>query len=216
MLESHEQETWVMRAWRSPSIAVAILDEQFKVTRANDTFVQLAGRRAVVGRTLISFVCTGHRDLALPLLGYPAPDAPVRVGMFPNADGIPLDVELSLVPSGELEHRTILIEPLLGPPTQALTEVMRLNEELGETQRRLQAKNLEIEAALRDVKESHLYIRKLEGILPMCMNCRSVRDDKDNWTTLDAYLVASNAIMLSHGLCPICLEAALEGMEADA
>ena len=205
---------WEERAWRSPSIAVAVLDEDSRITRTNDTFRQLVGEGGEPVPTLISHVCDDHRHLVRPLLERPASGGPVRVGMFPNADGIPIDVELSL--SIEDQHRSVFIEPLLGPPIRAMSDVMRLNEKLGETQRQLQTKNLALETALREAKESHLYIRKLEGILPMCMNCKSVRDDQDDWTTLDTYLLTSDAVEVSHGLCPSCEKAALEELEADA
>ena len=215
MLESPE-ETWVTRAWRSPSLAVAVVDERFTITSANETFMQLAGGDPDVRHPLISYVCRDHRHLIRPMLTHPISRTPVRVGMFPNEGGVPLDVELSFAHPIEGGRRTVVIEPLLGPPAQAMTEVMRLNEELSETQRQLRSKNHAVESALREVKESQLYIRKLEGILPMCMDCKSVRDDRDSWTTLDAYLVANNTIEVSHGLCPACAESAMEGLEAGA
>lgn len=215
MFDSPEQ-SWVTRAWRSPSIAVAVLDERFTITSANETFQQLAGGDREVGHPLISYICRDHRHVIRPLLARPAFGAPVRVGMFPDAGGVPLDVELTLVRSAQGGHHTAVIEPLLGPPAQAMTEVMRLNDELGETQRQLLMKNLAMEGALREVRESQLYIRKLEGILPMCMSCKSVRDDRDSWTALDAYLVASKAVQVSHALCPTCTDSTLEGLESGA
>ena len=79
-----------------------------------------------------------------------------------------------------------------------------------EVEQRLAAHNLELEHALEGVRNSQLYIRKLEGILPVCMSCKSVRSDDDSsWIPIETYLLSSEAFSLSHGFCPDCEEKAL-------
>ena len=57
----------------------------------------------------------------------------------------------------------------------------------------------ELQAALAEVKE-------LQRILPICMYCKSIRDDQDYWQTVEAYLSQHTQISLSHGICPACHE----------
>jgi len=57
----------------------------------------------------------------------------------------------------------------------------------------------QLQAALAEVKE-------LRGILPICMYCKSIRNDKDYWQTLEAYISSHTNALFSHGICPTCLE----------
>lgn len=56
---------------------------------------------------------------------------------------------------------------------------------------------LELQTALAEVTE-------LRKILPICMYCKSVRNDEDYWQTVETYL--SHHTTFSHGVCPICYE----------
>jgi hypothetical protein len=59
--------------------------------------------------------------------------------------------------------------------------------------------------SLEQLQQSHLVIRKLEGILPVCSSCGRVRaDDDSEWLPLADYLVRRQALAMSHGYCPDC------------
>ncbi len=49
-------------------------------------------------------------------------------------------------------------------------------------------------------------IHTLRGILPICANCRKVRDDKGYWNRLEEYLEKHSELHFSHGLCEDCAE----------
>ena len=78
-------------------------------------------------------------------------------------------------------------------------ELSRLNNELTNMQRDLAKKNVALEQALARVK-------RLEGILPICMHCHSIRSDDESWQKLEEYLETYTDVVLSHGLCDKCLE----------
>lgn len=83
-------------------------------------------------------------------------------------------------------------------------EAERAAQDLNE---RLAAANEELQNALTELRESNLYIRKLEGILPICIGCKSVRSDDDQeWLDLDRYLMRTGAVSLSHSICPNCVK----------
>ncbi|MDJ0782964.1 MAG: PAS domain-containing protein [Desulfosarcinaceae bacterium] len=46
----------------------------------------------------------------------------------------------------------------------------------------------------------------LRKIIPICSFCRKVRDDKNYWQQVEAYLEKYADIRFSHGLCPECIE----------
>lgn len=55
----------------------------------------------------------------------------------------------------------------------------------------------ELQAALAEVKE-------LQRILPICMYCKSIRDDENYWQTVEAYIMQHTNTRFSHGICPTC------------
>lgn len=49
-------------------------------------------------------------------------------------------------------------------------------------------------------------IRTLGELLPVCCNCKSVRDDQGYWQALDRYISSHTDTKISHGICPECME----------
>ena len=49
-------------------------------------------------------------------------------------------------------------------------------------------------------------VRSLQGLLPICMVCKKIRDDQGNWEILEAYIMRHSEANFSHGLCPTCLQ----------
>ena len=56
----------------------------------------------------------------------------------------------------------------------------------------------ERERALREIKT-------LSGLLPICMSCKKIRDDKGYWNQIEIYIRSHTQAEFSHGLCPECL-----------
>ena len=46
----------------------------------------------------------------------------------------------------------------------------------------------------------------LEGLLPICMHCKRIRDEKAGWEQLEAYISHHSEATFTHGLCPECSE----------
>jgi hypothetical protein len=55
-------------------------------------------------------------------------------------------------------------------------------------------------------EESERRVKKLEGILPICAYCKKIRDEKDEWQTLEAYIEDRSKAEFSHGICPDCFK----------
>jgi YesN/AraC family two-component response regulator len=66
-----------------------------------------------------------------------------------------------------------------------LTELRRLNNEL--------------KIALDNMKV-------LSGLLPICANCKKIRDDKGYWEAVDGYFSKHSDVQFTHGICPDCIE----------
>ena len=80
---------------------------------------------------------------------------------------------------------------------QRATEKQRIEEELRISRQILEAKVTELEATLARVKQ-------LEGILPICMYCKKIRDDTDKWHQMEEYISRHSEADFSHGICPEC------------
>ena len=53
-------------------------------------------------------------------------------------------------------------------------------------------------------------IKRLEGIIPICMCCKKIRDDQDSWQQLENYITEHSDALFNHGLCPHCTDEELE------
>ncbi len=63
---------------------------------------------------------------------------------------------------------------------------------------------VDAQEALRLKLENEL--RVLKGIIPICMYCKKIRDDKESWQQLEAYITEHSEALFSHGVCPSCYE----------
>ena len=86
----------------------------------------------------------------------------------------------------------------------ALVSLLDLTS-LRELERRLAAKNTELEETVVTLENTLKEIKTLQALLPMCSNCKRVRDDKNYWQDLEEYLAERSGTIVSHSLCPDCL-----------
>ena len=56
----------------------------------------------------------------------------------------------------------------------------------------------ELQAALAKVKQ-------LSGLLPICANCKRIRNDEGYWKQIEAFIASHSEATFSHGICPECL-----------
>ncbi len=64
-----------------------------------------------------------------------------------------------------------------------------------------------LEQALRDLQGSYWHLKKLQEVLPICMDCGRVKAGTE-WEGVAQYL-KEHALFLSHGYCPDCLAKAM-------
>jgi len=66
-------------------------------------------------------------------------------------------------------------------------------------QKALTERFLELEDALKRLKQ-------LQGLLPICSYCKKIRNDRNYWEQVDAYITSHSEAQFSHGVCPDCFE----------
>ena len=75
---------------------------------------------------------------------------------------------------------------------------LKVGQRVVELERQLAKRVRDLEDALADVK-------KLKRLLPICMYCKSVRDDQDYWHEIEEYIHTETGADFSHGICPACM-----------
>ena len=61
-----------------------------------------------------------------------------------------------------------------------------------------------------DLRQTLDRVKQLEGIIPICMYCKKIRDDQDGWNQLEQYISDHSEAVFSHGMCPKCAEEQME------
>jgi GAF domain-containing protein len=65
----------------------------------------------------------------------------------------------------------------------------------------------ERERALRELKSALMNIRTLEGLLPICLSCKKIQDQRGVWQPFEYYVRAHSEAKVTHKICPDCSKA---------
>ncbi len=57
-----------------------------------------------------------------------------------------------------------------------------------------------------ELKSALDHVKKLQGILPICMYCHKIRNDKKSWERVEQYISDNSDAEFSHSICPECME----------
>lgn len=58
-------------------------------------------------------------------------------------------------------------------------------------------------------------IKRLEGIISICMYCKKIRSEQEGWEMLEKYITENSDAQFSHSICPDCYAHALSQSLAD-
>ncbi|MBU2547691.1 MAG: response regulator [Proteobacteria bacterium] len=62
----------------------------------------------------------------------------------------------------------------------------------------------EREDLIVQLQEALARVKTLSGLLPICSNCKKIRDDQGYWLQLESYIHDHSEARFSHGICPEC------------
>ena len=74
-----------------------------------------------------------------------------------------------------------------------------LKRQVDEKTSKLEKINQELRIALNEIKT-------LQGIIPICANCKKIRDDEGYWNRIESYIEQHSDAKFSHGICRECAE----------
>jgi PAS domain S-box-containing protein len=70
---------------------------------------------------------------------------------------------------------------------------------------RKQAEKEKVEL-IKKLQKALAEVKTLRGIIPICMICKQIRDDKGYWEEVEVYVHKHSEAEFSHGICPNCLK----------
>jgi hypothetical protein len=100
-----------------------------------------------------------------------------------------------------LIYRAVIVTGLK-KPYSIMFRNLKKSEEI------LQVEKNRLEAALSQ-------IRTLSGLLPICANCKKIRDDQGYWNQIEAYIRDHSDAQFSHSICPECVKKLYPELEGD-
>ncbi|WP_462325087.1 hypothetical protein [Desulfoplanes sp.] len=83
-------------------------------------------------------------------------------------------------------------------------ELLQAIEKLQESNQQLMSTNQTLEERTRHLEESFAEIKRLQGIIPICAECKKVQDEEGQWKPVELYIQSHSGAQFSHGICPDC------------
>jgi len=177
--------------------------------------------RRILGKTLAK---AGHQVIAvedgikaLDLLKKEPPDMLITDWMMPNLDGLELCRRVRsfdlpgyvyIILWTALTQKENIINGLDAGADDYITKPFDKTELLARV--RAGERIVNLESSLRQknkkLKEALDQVNQLEGLLPICMFCKKIRDDGDYWQQVEDYIGEHSEADFSHGICPECWE----------
>jgi len=65
---------------------------------------------------------------------------------------------------------------------------------------------------IQDLEDALASVKSLSGLLPICANCKKIRDDKGYWSQVESYIQKHSEAKFSHGICPDCMKKLYPGL----
>lgn len=112
-----------------------------------------------------------------------------------------------------------LMRPLAGKMLLHASELeIRIEKKTKILQKEIEErKKAEFEKAqtIAQLQEAQQKIRILGGLIPICANCKKIRDDRGFWCQLETYIKDHSEADFTHGICPECIKELYPELEED-
>jgi hypothetical protein len=64
----------------------------------------------------------------------------------------------------------------------------------------------EKEELIEELQRAFQEVKTLRGFLPICANCKKIRNDEGYWQQIEGYIQEHSEAVFSHGICPACAD----------
>jgi PAS domain-containing protein len=171
--------------------AIALVDRDRLLVRVNQAFADLVQRpfRQIVGQPI---------DLVLDGAVCPTVPCPFELSM----EGGPPAACTHEYRGRILEMRTAAISGTsLRMPELAARSILVIRDI---TERK--GMEEEREHLILELQDALAKVKTLSGLLPICANCKRIRDDQGYWHSVEVYVREHSEASFSHGICPDCMK----------
>ena len=103
-------------------------------------------------------------------------------------------------------YTTLLLLISLGFMVSTVLILIAYNKKIRQNRKNLEAANTELGRLNTELLEKINEIRTLSGLLPICAQCKKIRNDEGYWEQLEGYISQHTAATFTHGICPHCLD----------
>jgi DNA-binding response OmpR family regulator len=187
-----------------------------RILVADDDDISRIALKLLLNRRGYEVIEAADGATALELLLQPdAPGLAVLDWLMPGMDGVEICRQARTMPAlgnlyivlltsrGGQNH---VIEGLQAGANDYVTKPFDRDELLARIDVGVKVVQLQTDLALRvrELEEAMQRVQQLQGLLPICSYCKSIRDDQRYWHQVDAYLSAHADLAFSHGICPSC------------
>ncbi|MEW6208107.1 MAG: PAS domain S-box protein [Acidobacteriota bacterium] len=108
--------------------------------------------------------------------------SPTVSGLRADGEEFPIEASISQVEAGGQKLYTVILRDITD-------------------RRRAETDREQLIAQLQDALAK---IKMLTGLLPICANCKKIRDNQGQWNDLEVYLKTHSEAEFTHGICPQC------------
>ena len=121
----------------------------------------------------------------------------IKQGVLDSGVGIRTEVKATF--GGETRYFDLTVEPLrdsrgvLIGITCATTDVTAMKQAQEERER-----------LVAELQDALAHVKLLNGLLPICAECKRIRDNSGNWLQIENYISGHSEAKFTHGLCPDC------------
>ena len=88
---------------------------------------------------------------------------------------------------------------------------MRARLQVGERVLKLQ---MELRHRVQELEQAVAQVQQLRGLLPICVHCKKIRDDRNYWHQVENYITAHSSAEFTHSICPSCFEKHLQELDS--
>lgn len=178
------------------TLAIIELDNDLKISDYNSCFAKMISTKINIrGKEICSFLLPESREI-LPLQSSKKELTIWLNFTSESSSAVPLKCKIFKTDNSKY---VIFAGHLSLTSEQMIQEMTIMSNEMANMSRSLHQKN-------KELIEANSKIKILGGIIPICMHCKGIRDDKGYWNKLESFITENSEAQFSHGICDLCLD----------